>query len=312
MSAEGRVVYHGAVSSGHSHGGVDNRGRLVWALGLSLTVLVIEVIGGIRSGSLALLADAGHMLTDVAGILIALAAMSAGRLPATPSRTFGYRRIEVLAAGVNALLLFAVAGWIGYEAWSRWQAPPDIASGSMLAFASVGLVANIAGLLLLRRGARDSINIKGAYLEMWGDLLGSIAVIVGAIAISATGFLRIDPLVSVLVALMILPRAWDLLREVIRILIEATPKDLDLESVREHWLSKPFVLSVHDMHAWTITSGLPVMSAHVVVRDDALAGGLGPMLEDLRICLDGHFSIEHSTIQIEPEGHAEVEQHLHA
>ena len=141
------------MGSGHSHGGGDIRTRLVWALALSLTVLVIEVVGGITSGSLALLADAGHMLTDVAGLLIALAAMSAGRLPATSSRTFGYRRVEVLAAGVNAILLFAVAGWIGFEAWERWQAPPDIASGSMLAFASVGLAANIIGLLLLA-GAR--------------------------------------------------------------------------------------------------------------------------------------------------------------
>ena len=299
------------MGSGHSHGEVNNRRRLVWALGLSVTVLVIEVIGGLRSGSLALLADAGHMLTDVAGLLIALAAMSAGRLPATSSKTFGYRRLEVLAAGVNACFLFLVAGWICFEAWERWQAPPEVASGSMLAFAAVGLAANIAGLLLLRKGASGSINVKGAYLEMWGDLLGSIAVIVGAVGIAATGWLRIDPVISVLVAVMILPRAWQVLREVIGILIEATPSDLDLDSVRAHWLSKPFVVSVHDMHAWTITSGVPVMSAHVVVREDALAQGLGPILEDLRGCLDGHFSIEHSTLQVEPEGLVERQEHLH-
>ena len=299
------------MGSGHSHGGGDNRTRLVWALAISLTVLVIEVVGGITSGSLALLADAGHMLTDVAGLIIALAAMSAGRLPSTSKKTFGYQRLEVLAAGVNACFLFLVAGWIGFEAWERWQSPPEIASGSMLAFASIGLAANIVGLLLLRKGARGSINIKGAYLEMWGDLLGSLAVIIGAIGIAATGWLRIDPIVSVLVAVMILPRAWQLLREVIGILIESTPDDLDLDSVRVHWLSKPFVVSVHDMHAWTITSGVPVMSAHVVVRDDALARGLGPILEDLRGCLDGHFSIEHSTIQVEPEDLAEGREHLH-
>lgn len=300
------------MGSGHSHGGGDNRTRIVWALTLSVTVLVIEVVGAIRSGSLALLADAGHMLTDVAGLLIALAAMSASRLPATSKKTFGYQRLEVLAAGINACFLFLVAGWIGFEAWERWQSPPEVASGSMLAFASVGLAANIVGLLLLRKGASNSINIKGAYLEMWGDLLGSVAVIIGAIGIAATGWLRIDPVISVLVAFMILPRAWQLLREVIGILIEATPKDLDLDSIRVHWLSKPFVVSVHDMHAWTITSGVPVMSAHVVVRDDALARGLGPILEDLRRCLEGHFSIEHSTIQVEPEGLTESEEHLHS
>lgn len=299
------------MGSGHSHGGGDSRTRLGWALSLSLGVLVIEVVGGIRSGSLALLADAGHMLTDVAGLLIALAAMSAGRLPSTPRKTFGYQRVEVLAAGVNACFLFLVAGWIGLEAWERWQSPPEVEGGSMLAFASIGLAANIVGLLLLRRGARGSINVKGAYLEMWGDLLGSIAVIIGAVGIAATGWLRIDPVVSVLVAVMILPRAWQLLREVIRILIESTPDDLDLDAVRAHWLSKTFVVSVHDMHAWTITSGVPVLSAHVVVRDDALAGGLGPILEDLQGCLDGHFSIEHSTIQVEPEGLVESRDHLH-
>lgn len=299
------------MGSGHSHGGGDSRTRLGWALSLSLGVLVIEVVGGIRSGSLALLADAGHMLTDVAGLLIALAAMSAGRLPSTPRKTFGYQRLEVLAAGVNACFLFLVAGWIGLEAWERWQSPPEVEGGSMLAFASIGLAANIVGLLLLRKGARGSINVKGAYLEMWGDLLGSIAVIIGAVGIAATGWLRIDPVVSVLVAVMILPRAWQLLREVIRILIESTPDDLDLDTVRAHWLSKTFVVSVHDMHAWTITSGVPVLSAHVVVRDDALAGGLGPILEDLQGCLDGHFSIEHSTIQVEPEGLVESRDHLH-
>jgi cobalt-zinc-cadmium efflux system protein len=299
------------VGSGHSHTAGSNRRRLFIALGLSLLVLVVEVVGASLSGSLALLADAGHVLTDVAGLLIAIVALTAAARPATPTRTFGYLRLEVLAAGFNALLLFGIAGWIGFEAWQRWQEPTEISSGIMLVFAAAGLVANVIGLRLLRVAAATSINVKGAYMEMWGDLVGSVCVILAALAIAITGWERVDPIASLVVVVLIVPRAWMLLREVIAILLETTPSDVDLQEVRAHWLSKSFVISVHDMHAWTITSGLPVLSAHVVVKTEALADGTGPILVDLAACLDGHFNIEHSTIQIEPEGHALGEHAMH-
>ncbi len=299
------------MGSGHSHTAGSNRRRLFIALGLSLLVLVVEVVGASLSGSLALLADAGHVLTDVAGLLIAIVALTAAARPATPTRTFGYLRLEVLAAGFNALLLFGIAGWIGFEAWQRWQEPTEISSGIMLVFAAAGLVANVIGLRLLRVAAATSINVKGAYMEMWGDLVGSVCVILAALAIAITGWERVDPIASLVVVVLIVPRAWMLLREVIAILLETTPSDVDLQEVRAHWLSKSFVISVHDMHAWTITSGLPVLSAHVVVKTEALADGTGPILVDLAACLDGHFNIEHSTIQIEPEGHALGEHAMH-
>ena len=229
------------------------------------------------TGSLALLADAGHMFTDVAGLLLAVLAITFAALPATPQRTFGYYRLEILAAVINAVLLFGVAVWILVEAVRRWANPPDVEGGLMLVFATIGLVANIAGLLILRRGAEHSLNVKGAYLEVLGDLLGSVAVIVAAIVIATSGWLRADPLASILVALLILPRTWTLLREAIDVLLEATPKNVDMDAVRQHILETEGVLDAHDLHAWTITSGMPVLSAHVVVTDHALAdGGAGP------------------------------------
>jgi cobalt-zinc-cadmium efflux system protein len=303
------------MGSGHDHAHVSrsgNRRRLTWALLISAGVLVVEVIGAVISGSLALLADAGHVLTDIAALLIAIAALAAASRPVTARRTFGLQRLEILAAAVNSLLLFAVAAWVIFEAWQRWRDTPEIDGPAMLVFAVVGLIANVVGMLLLRSAAQTSVNVKGAYLEMWGDLLGSVAVIVAAIGIAISGWARLDPLASVLIALMILPRAWGLLRESTDVLLEATPRSMDLDEVREHWMSKDFVIAVHDMHAWTITSGLDVMSAHVVVRTQVLEGrGIAPLLNDLEACLDGHFNVEHSTIQIEPEGFDETERHIH-
>ncbi|MDP2013783.1 MAG: cation diffusion facilitator family transporter, partial [Actinomycetota bacterium] len=242
------------------------RRRLVYALLLSASVLVISIVGGLVSGSLALLADAGHMLTDVTGLLISLIALSLAVRPATLQRTFGLQRLEILAAAANSLLLFLVAGWITFEAWQRWQEPSSVDGPLMLGFATIGLIANIVGMRLLSAGAKQNLNLKGAYLEMMGDLLGSIAVIVAAVVIWLTGWDRIDPLASVAVALMIVPRAWLLLKETLDILLETTPRNLDLSEVRTHLLGQPNVVDVHDMHAWTITSGKEVMSAHVVVR----------------------------------------------
>ena len=303
------MLRHTSLVTGHHHaaGGeemsaVEMRRRLVYALALSASVLVVSIIGGLVSGSLALLADAGHMLTDVTGLLISLIALTLAARPATLQRTFGLQRLEILAAAANSLLLFLVAGLIAYEAWQRWQEPSSIDGPLMLAFAVVGLVANLIGMQLLRAGSKQSLNLKGAYLEMLGDLLGSVAVIVAALGIWLTGWDRIDPLASVAVVLMILPRAWLLLKETLDILLETTPRALDLSEVREHLLGQPDVVDVHDMHAWTITSGKEVMSAHVVVRLQEPACDTGLVLADLQSCLVGHFNIAHSTLQIEPEG----------
>ena len=303
---------------GHSHGpsisaGGLHRKKLLIVLGLTSTVLVAELVGAAITGSLALLADAGHMFTDVAGILLAVLAVTFAARPATEERTFGYYRLEILAAVANAVLLFGVALYILWEAWQRWSTPPEVQGGLMLAFAAVGLVANLIGLLILRGGAQASLNIKGAYLEVLGDTLGSIAVIVAAVVIATTGWLRADVVASVAVALMILPRTWTLLREAVDVLLQATPKNVDLTAVREHILGIPGVTGAHDLHAWTLTSGLPVLSVHVVVADDVLADGGAPrILDDLAECLDEHFEVEHCTFQLEPAGHADHEFPTHA
>ena len=304
------------MGGGHSHGpsssGAMHRGRLLAVLGITTAVLIAELVGSALTGSLALLADAGHMATDVAGILLAVLAVTFASRPATTERTYGYYRLEILAAVVNAVLLFGVALFILKEAWERWQAPPQVEGGLMLAFAVVGLVANLAGLALLRSGAQESLNVRGAYLEVLGDMLGSVAVIVAALVIALTGWLWADVLASVVVALMILPRTWSLLREAVDVLLEASPRGVDLAEVRRHILATPGVLDVHDLHAWTITSGMPVFSVHVVVADEALAeGGGSAVLARLCDCLDEHFDVEHCTFQLEPAGHAAREHASH-
>ncbi len=290
----------------------DHRHRLIAVLGLTSVVLVLEVIGAALSGSLALLADAGHMLTDVAGITLALLAIVFASRPATARRTFGYYRLEILAALVNAVILTAVAVAVLIGAWRRWNDPVEVNSTIMLAFAALGLAANVAGVLLLRGGAQVSLNVKGAYLEVLGDSLGSLAAIVAALAIMATGWLRADAVASAAVALLILPRTWVLLREALDVLLEAVPKGVDLSQVRAHILQTPGVIGAHDLHAWTITSGMPVLSAHVVVSDDALAdGGAARVLDALCGCLTDHFDVEHCTFQIEPASHAAHESATH-
>jgi cobalt-zinc-cadmium efflux system protein len=285
---------------------------LLAVLGITGTVLVAELVGAWLTGSLALLADAGHMLTDVAGIGLALLAITFGAAPATPRRTFGYYRLEILAAVLNAVVLFGIAMLILIQAWRRWSDPPDVDGGLMLAFAGVGLLANLVGLVLLREGSADNLNIRGAYLEVLGDLIGSVAVIVAALLIAAAGWLRADPLASVAVAALILPRTWLLLREAVDVLLEATPRGVDLEVVRAHILGTPGVLDTHDLHAWTITSGMPVLSAHVVLTDEALVDGAGGrVLDALCACLADHFDVEHCTFQLEAVGHAEHESAAH-
>ena len=249
-----------------------NARRLLAVLGLSIGILVIELVGGLASNSLALLADAGHVFTDVAGLSLALLAIWFGSRPTSSERTFGYLRLEILAAVANAVLLFAVAAFILYEAWRRLSDPPEVASGLMLAVAVVGLAGNGISLWLLHDAQRRSLTMRGAYLEVAGDAAGSVAVIVAAVVIAVTGRTGADALASALIALLILPRTWGLLRDAIDVLLEATPKGVEMADVRRHILDAPGVADVHDLHAWSITSGVNVVSAHVVLEPGRGAG----------------------------------------
>ena len=266
-------------------------------LALTTTVLVAEVIGGWITGSLALLADAGHMFTDVAGILLAVLAVTFASRPPTPERTFGYYRLEILAAVVNAVLLFGVAVYILWEAWQRWNAPPEVEGGLMLAFAAVGLVANIIGLLVLRDGAKESLNLKGAYLEVWADMLGSLGVIIAAVLIMVTGWRVVDPIVAVLIGLWVLPRTWTLLREAGQVLMQGVPHGLELDEVRTMMLSHPNVIAVHDLHAWALGSKEPILTAHVVLRDGDVDAEQVRL--SLAAALEERFNIHHATLQVE-------------
>ncbi|HET9871840.1 MAG TPA: cation diffusion facilitator family transporter [Propionibacteriaceae bacterium] len=302
------------MTSGHAHASTAgrHRSRLLVVIAITMTVFGLQVIGGLISGSLALLADAGHMLTDSTGLVIALIATLLAARPATAARTYGLQRAEVLAALANGLLLAAVGVWVLIQAVERWHAPADISSGLMLIIALVGAAANTLALVLLRRGQAESLNLRGAYLEVLGDLLGSVAVIVAAVVIMITGYTRADSIASVLIFAMIIPRCWSLLREVVDVLLEATPRNVDLAQVRRHICDLDGVLDVHDLHAWTITSGSPVLSAHVVVDQECLSGGSGQMLDRLAECLGQHFDLEHCTFQLEPESHRAHEKAHHA
>ncbi|MEO6350056.1 MAG: cation diffusion facilitator family transporter [Candidatus Limnocylindrales bacterium] len=295
----------------HAHGSAAaaNRGRLSIVFAITLTFFVTEVVGGVAANSLALLADAGHMFTDVAGIGLALGAIWFAGRPATGDRTFGYLRLEVLAAVVNAVLLFGVAGYVLFEAWRRLSEPPEIASGLMLGVAIAGLAANSISLFLLRDAQRGSLNMRGAYLEVLGDLAGSAAVIVAAIVISFTGWTPADAIASAVIGLLIIPRTWRLLREAVDVLLEASPKGIDLGDVRAHILRAKGVADVHDLHAWTITSGLNVLSAHVVIDEKADPPAV---LDELCQCLSGDFDIEHSTFQLESADRRRLEEAHHA
>jgi cation diffusion facilitator family transporter len=303
---------------GHGHGhspataSSGHRRRLVVVLVLTLAVLAAEIVGALLSGSLALLADAGHMATDAAGIALALGAISLAQRPARGRRTFGWQRVEILAAVANGLLLIGVAGYVLVEAIRRIGHPPEIGSGLMLSVAAVGLVVNLVGLAVLHRGREASLNVRGAYLEVLADALGSVAVIVAAVVIAITGWTPADIVASAVIGCLVLPRAWGLLREAFDVLLEAAPRGVDLGDVRTHILGVDGVIGVHDLHAWTITSGLPVLSAHVVVTDEALAAGHGGrVLDALCECLGAHFDMEHCTFQLEAQAHAGHEAPVH-
>jgi cation diffusion facilitator family transporter len=301
---------------GHSHAPAaaagGRRRRLLVVLGLTLAVLAAEFVGALVSGSLALLADAGHMATDAAGIALALGAVTLAQRTPRGRRTFGWQRLEILAAVANGVLLLGVAGYVLVEAVRRIGDPPDIGSGLMLVIAGVGLVVNLVSLAVLHGDRSGSLNMRGAYLEVLADALGSVAVIVAALVIITTGWTPADIVASVAIGVLVLPRAWHLLREALDVLLEAAPRGVDLDAVRTHILEVDGVIGVHDLHAWTITSGLPVLSAHVVVTEEALAAGHGGrVLDSLCACLGEHFDMEHCTFQLEAETHADHEAPVH-
>ncbi len=293
----------------HVSAAAVHRDRLTAVFLLTLLVFVIELAGGIASNSLALLADAGHMFTDVAGIGLALLAIWFAQRPASQDRTYGYLRLEILAAVINAVLLFGIAGFVLFEAWQRLQSPPVIASGLMLAVALAGLAVNAVSLFLLRHAQKASLNVRGAYLEVMGDFLGSAAVVAAAVVITFTGWVQADAVASIAIGLLILPRTWGLLREAVDVLLEATPKGIKLEEVRAHILQAEGVGDVHDLHAWTITSGMNVVSAHVTLEPGADPPSV---LDELCRCLSGDFDIEHSTFQLETADRRRLEEVGHA
>jgi cobalt-zinc-cadmium efflux system protein len=288
----------------HATGRAADRARLRIVLGVTVGVMVVEVVGALLTGSLALLADAGHMLTDAAAVVLALGASYVAARGGGPRSTFGLHRLEILAALVNALVLLVVCGYLAWAGIARLLDPADVDGGPMVAFAAVGLVANAVSLAILHRSDTGSLNMRGALNEVFADLLGSVLAVVAGLMILLWGFDRADPVASLLIAVLILPRSLLLLRDVSLVLLEVAPAGLDLDDVRDHLLEMPGVVDVHDLHAWTITSGMPSLSAHVTVTQQALdEQGVGGILDRLCVCTAEHFDVRHSTFQVEPVSH---------
>ena len=282
----------------HSHGSADKR-ALAIVLALTAGFMVVEVIGGILTGSLALLADAGHMLSDAASLGVALfAAWLAGR-PATPSRSFGFRRAEILAALFNGLTLVAISVWIFVEAYRRLWEPPEVLGGLMLVVAVLGLGVNVVGAVILSRSEGESLNVEGALRHVLADVLGSVGAIIAAVVIIFTGWRYADPLISALIGLLVLSSSWGLLRDSVTILLEATPRGIDAEDVGKKMVGVEGIREVHDLHIWTITSGFPALAAHVLVGHDENCHGKRRELEDL---LEHEYGIEHTTLQVDHVG----------
>jgi cobalt-zinc-cadmium efflux system protein len=269
-------------------------------MAVSSAIFVVELIAGIQSNSLALMADAGHVFADVSGMAVSLGAIWLASRPVTAARSFGLYRLEILAAGANALLLLGVSLFVLWEGWRRLSDPPEVHAGLVVGVAAFALIANLGVLRLLARGRSESLTVRGAYLEVLGDLLGAAAVLIAGVVTLLTGFRAADALASLLIGALILPRTWSLLRDSIDVLLEATPKGVDMAEVKRHILEAPGVEAVHDLHAWTITSGMNVVSAHVVLRPDANAGDI---LDHLGMCLAEDFDIDHSTFQLETPEH---------
>lgn len=294
-----------APAHNHTHGvaraGARHKGRLLAALLVLGGVTVVEVVAGFATHSLALLSDAGHMLTDVGGLGMALAAIHvADRAGADRQRTFGLYRLEILAALANAALLFAVAVYVVVEAARRWGDPPEVLAGPMLVVAVVGLAANVVAFGLLREGSTESLNVHGAYLEVLSDLVGSVGVIVAAAVIAATGWTWVDPAVGVAIGVFILPRTWRLAGQALRILVQAAPPGLDLAGLEAELRAVDGVVDVHDLHVWTLTSEMDVASVHLMVREGSDTHGV---LDRARVVLRDDHGIDHATLQVEPDSH---------
>lgn len=302
---------------GHDHGlpqAADHRRRIAVAFGIAATLVVAQAVGAVITGSLALLVDTAHVLTDAAGLFLALVAATLTLRPASPKRTWGFRRAEVLAALGQAALLLVVGIYVLVEAVQRLTDPPEIPSTELIVFGVIGLVGNLAALVVLSRGRHASFNLRAAFLEVLNDALGSVAVIVAAVVIATTGWQRADTVAALLIGALILPRALRLLKETVNVLLEATPPGLDLDAVRAHLLEVDHVHAVHDLHASLIASGLPTLSAHVVVDDSCFHDGHAPqILDSLQQCVAEHFdvSVEHSTFQLEQRGHTDHEAPSH-
>ncbi|QCI66763.1 cation diffusion facilitator family transporter [Phreatobacter stygius] len=293
------------MGTGHDHGArTQNQTRLTVALVLTSIFLVAEVVGGILTNSLALLSDAAHMFTDAVGLAIALMAIRIARRPADRQRTYGYYRFEILAAAFNAVLLFLVALYILYEAWQRFATPPEVQSLPMLAIAVLGLIVNMISMRLLAGGKDASLNIKGAYLEVWSDFLGSLGVILGGLIIWLTNWTWVDTVIAVLIGLWVLPRTWILLRESVDVLLQAAPAGIDVAVVEQDLLALEGVAGVHDLHVWSLTSGRNVVTAHIVAKTPA--DGMIALRKRVEKLLEQRYDLHLSTIQIEDEtGHAD-------
>ena len=298
----------------HAHGPGTGAGRrpLLTALALLAAFMLGEVITAIVSGSLALLSDAGHMLSDVGAIGGSLWAISLAARPPSGKWTYGLKRAEILSAAANGITLLVVAGIVTAEAISRLIHPPAVDGGPVIVVAAAGIAVNVAATWVLARADRSSLNVRGAFRHVLTDLYGFIGTVIAGIVIVTTGFTRADAIASLVVVALMAKAAWELLRDSGRILLEAAPEDMDLGAVHAHLVEVPHVLAVHDLHAWTVTSGLPALSAHIVIEDDCFNDGHAPrLLDQLQACLAGHFDVEHSTFQLEAAAHASHEPGAH-
>ncbi len=302
------------MSDGHSHASaaMANRSKLCIVLCLSLSIVLAQLVGAWLSGSLALLADAVHIFADAFGIAIALIAVTVASRPTKPQRTFGLYRLEILATVANGLILLALAVFILWQAVGRWFNPVHVTPGIMIAAAVYGVIVNLISFRILQSGATESLTVKGAYLEVMSDMIGSIGVVVAGIVVLTTGYDRADSIVSVFIALFMIPRILMLLRDSFGVLMENAPTGLDLDEVRQHLSEVEGVVAVHDLHAWTITSGMPSLSAHVIVDPDPFQNGQGTrILDELNECVHDCFEIGHTTFQLEAAEHAAHEEPRH-
>lgn len=298
----------------HAHGAQTHAGRLLVAFSITCVILLAEIVGALLTGSLALVVDAGHMLTDAGGLGLALLAARLMARPSSNRRTYGFARAEVLSATAQASVLLAVGILVLVEGVQRLVHPPAIASGTLVVFGIIGLVGNMISITVLAGGRDANFNLRAAFLEVVNDALGSVAVIAAAIVIALTGWIRADAVAAIVIGVLIVPRAVKLLRETVDVLLESVPRGLDLDAVRTHLLAVPHVRAVHDLHATQVSSALPVLTAHVVVEDECFHDGHAPgLLDDLQACVADHFNmqVDHSTFQLEPVAHAGHEAKVH-